>query len=266
MIQEIKFHDAAIRFRDEGQGDVVVLLHGYLESLEIWDGFSKELAQYYRVLSIDLPGHGKSGVFSKIDTMAVMADAVENVLRELGIGRAVIVGHSMGGYATLAFAEIFPEVTTGFCLFHSHALSDTEEKKVNRDREIELVKSGKKMQVINTNIPRAFADDNLELFATEVERARQIAISTPDKGIIMSLIGMQARPDRTRVLKESSVPILYIAGKKDNYIPYEVAEQHFNLSTNQDVLILENSGHMGFIEEKEEALEGLLFFLEKVYG
>jgi len=266
MIQEITFHDAPIRFRDEGQGDAVVLLHGYLESLEIWDGFSEELAQYYRVLSIDLPGHGKSGMFSKIDTMAVMADAVENVLQKLGIGRVVIVGHSMGGYATLAFAEIYPEVTTGFCLFHSHALSDTEEKKLNRDREIDLIKSGKKMQIINTNIPNAFAEDNLELFSSEVERAKKIAGDTPDEGIIMSLIGMQSRPDRTRVLKEASVPILYVAGKKDYYIPYEVAEQHFNLSPNQDILILENSGHMGFIEEKEEALEGLLFFLNKVYG
>lgn len=266
MIKELKFHDAVIRFRDEGQGDVVVLLHGYLESLEIWDGFSGDLAKHYRVLCIDLPGHGRSGMFSKIDTMAVMAGAVEYILQESGIGRAVIVGHSMGGYATLAFAEIFPEMTTGFCLFHSHAFADPKEKRLNRDREIELVKSGKKMQIINTNIPKAFADDNLEEFAGEVERARQIAISTPDDGIIMALIGMKSRPDRTRVLKESNVPILYVAGKNDNYIPFNVAEQHFNLSPRQDILILENSGHMGFIEEKEEALEGLLFFLEKVYG
>ena len=266
MIRTIKFHDADIRFKDEGEGHVVVLLHGYLESLEIWDGFAEGLAMQYRVLSIDLPGHGKSGMFSKIDTMAVMADAVAYILQELGIGRAVIVGHSMGGYATLAFAEIFPEITTGFCLFHSHAFADPEEKKMNRDREIELVRSGEKMQIINTNIPKAFADDNLEEFTGEVERARQIAISTTDEGIIMALIGMKSRPDRTRVIKEASVPILYVAGKKDNYIPFEVAEQHFNLSPRQDILILENSGHMGFIEEKEEALEGIMFFLDKVYG
>jgi len=266
MIQEIKFRDATLRFSDEGQGNAIVLLHGYLESIEIWNGFSGELAKKYRVISIDLPGHGKSGVFSKIDTMAVMADSVEHILLELGIGRAVIVGHSMGGYATLAFAEIFPEMITGFCLFHSHAMADTEEKKQNRDREIELVKAGKKMQIINTNIPKAFADDNLDTFADEVERARQIAIATPDEGIIMALIGMKSRPDRTSVLKQSSVPILFIAGRKDNYVPFELAEQHFNLSPKQDILILENSGHMGFIEEKDEALEGMMFFLDKVYG
>ena len=265
MIKEVTFHDATLKFRDEGKGEVVVLLHGYLESLDIWGDFGSKLAEHYRIVTIDLPGHGGSGLFSKIDTMAVMADAVEFILQELGIGRSVVVGHSMGGYVTLAFAEIFPEMTTGFCLFHSHALADTEEKKLNREREIELVRSGKKMQIIHTNIPKAFADDNLEKFAGEVDKAKKIADSTSDEGIIMSLIGMKSRPDRTRVLKESSVPILYVAGKKDNYIPFEVAEQHFNLSPRQDILILENSGHMGFIEEKEEALEGLLFFLKKVY-
>ena len=93
--------------------------------------------------------------------MEVMADAVEAILNHLDIGRAVIIGHSMGGYVTLAFAEIFPEKTLGFCLFHSHAFADSEEKKANRDREIELVKSGKKMQIINSNIPKSFANNNL---------------------------------------------------------------------------------------------------------
>jgi pimeloyl-ACP methyl ester carboxylesterase len=266
MIKEQKFHDASLRFRDEGQGEVVVLLHGYLESLEIWNGFSEELAKHYRVLSIDLPGHGESGLFSKIDTMAVMADAVECILQQLGIYRTVIVGHSMGGYATMAFAEIFPEMTNGFCLFHSHAMADTDEKKQNRERNIKLVKQGKKTQIINTHISNSFADDNLKIFTDEVERVRKIAQATPEEGIIRALIGMKSRPDRRRVIKEASVPMLFIAGRKDNYIPFEVSEQHFNLSPRQDILILENSGHMGFIEEKAEVLEGLLFFLDKVYG
>ena len=101
--------------------------------------FADELSEEYRVICIDLPGHGRSGVFSAIDTMAIMADAVKHVLDFLGIGRAVIIGHSMGGYATLAFEDFYPKVTIGFGLFHSHALAHTKDKKVNRDREIALV-------------------------------------------------------------------------------------------------------------------------------
>jgi pimeloyl-ACP methyl ester carboxylesterase len=261
----IKFKNTSLNYRDEGKGNAIVLLHGYLESIDIWGSFRTDLSQHFRIISIDLPGHGKSGTISEIQTMEIMADAVEIVLDHLDISGAVIIGHSMGGYVTLAFAEIFPEKTIGYCLFHSHALADSEEKKVNRDREIELVKSGKKMQIINTNIPKAFANDNLQIFADDVEKAREIAINTTDDGIICCLKGLKARPDRKRVMMESTMPVLIIAGKKDNYIPSGVYEQHFNLAPQTDILILENSGHMGFIEEKKESLEGILEFLIKIY-
>jgi pimeloyl-ACP methyl ester carboxylesterase len=265
MAGTVKFKNASLHFRDEGKGNAVVLLHGYLESNNIWGRFKTELSQYYRIVSIDLPGHGKSDAICEIQTMEIMADAVEVILNHLDIGRAVIIGHSMGGYVTLAFAEIFPEKTVGYCLFHSHSLADNEEKKVNRNREIELVKSGKKKQIISTNIPRAFANDNLHKFADEVEKARKIALSTTDDGIISTLKGLKARPDRKRVLMESTIPVLIISGKKDNYIPFGIYEQHFNLAQQTDILILENSGHMGFIEEKKKSLEGILEFLIKIY-
>ena len=148
MISSVNYHGANLRFSDLGKGDPVVLIHGYLESLEIWNGFAEKLAKKYRVVSVDLPGHSESGIYSSMNTMAVMADSVKAVLDHLSIGRAAIIGHSMGGYATLALADIFPEMIVGFCLFHSHALPDTEEKKLNRDRESLLVKEGKKSQTI----------------------------------------------------------------------------------------------------------------------
>ncbi len=265
MISSINYHDANLRYSDLGRGDPVVLIHGYLESLEIWNGFADKLAEHYRVISVDLPGHGQSGIFSTMNTMAIMADSVKAILDHLSIGRAVIIGHSMGGYATLALADIFPEITVGFCLFHSHALSDTEEKRLNRDREALLVKEGKKSQVINLNIPNAFASDNHAAFQQQIEWAKEIALGTPDRGITCALEGMKARPDRRDVLKNSIQPVLIIAGKKDYYIPFKVYEEHFNLASQTDVLILENSGHMGFIEEKEKALEGVLKYLNKVY-
>ncbi len=266
MISTVEYKDTFIRYSDEGYGDPVVFLHGYLESLEIWDGFAGELSADYRVICVDLPGHGRSGMFSTVDTMAIMADSVKHVLEFLGIGRAVIIGHSMGGYAALAFEDFYPEITIGFGLFHSHSLPDPEDKKINRDREIELVKAGKKQQFININIPNAFATDNHQQFAEQVDRARQIALATSDEGIILALEGMKARPDRRDVMKASTDPVLIIAGRKDNYIPFEVYEQHFDLAPHTDVVILENSGHMGFIEEKEKSLEGIRNFLKKIYS
>jgi pimeloyl-ACP methyl ester carboxylesterase len=172
----------------------------------------------------------------------------------------------MGGYATLAFEEIFPEITLGYVLFHSHALADNDEKRVNRDREISLVKAGKKSQFINVNIPNAFAAKNLETFRGEVDRAREIALNTPDNGIICALEGMKTRPDRKHVMRETNVPVLIVAGLHDNYIPIGVYEEHFRLAPDTTSLVLERSGHMGFIEEKEKSLEGILAFLNRIYG
>jgi pimeloyl-ACP methyl ester carboxylesterase len=265
MISSINYHDANLRYSDLGSGDPVVLIHGYLESLEIWNGFAEKLAESYRVISVDLPGHGQSGIFSSMNTMAVMADSVKAILNHLSIGRAVIIGHSMGGYATLALADIFPEITIGFCLFHSHALPDPEEKKLNRDREAVLVKEGKKSQFINLNIPNAFAGDNHAALSEKIEWAKKMAMETPDRGIILALEGMKARPDRRDVLNNTIQPVLIVAGKKDFYIPFNVYEEHFNLASQTDVLILENSGHMGFIEEQDKAIDGVLKFLNKIY-
>jgi pimeloyl-ACP methyl ester carboxylesterase len=266
MISTVEYKDTFIRYSDDGYGEPVVLLHGYLESIEIWDGFAETLAEDYRVICVDLPGHGRSGVYSEIDSMAIMADAVKHVLDALGIGRTVIIGHSMGGYATLAFEDYYPEVTIGIGLFHSHALQDPEDKKLNRDREIELVKAGKKNQFISINIPNAFASDNHEALADKINWAKEIALSTKDEGIILALEGMKARPDRTDVLASSTDPVLIIAGKKDNYIPFEVYEKHFKLAPDTEVVVLENSGHMGFVEEKELALSAIQKFLSRIYN
>lgn len=266
MISTVDYHNTSLRYSDMGTGDPVILLHGYLESLEIWEGFAGELSADYRVICPDLPGHGQSGIYSTIDSMAIMADAVKHILDFLGIGRAVIIGHSMGGYAALAFEDFYPEITIGFGLFHSHALADSQEKKENRDREIALVHAGKKEQFINVNISNAFAADSHEKFAEKIEWARQIALSTSERGIILALEGMKVRPDRRDVLRNSLDPLLIIAGKKDNYIPFEVYQEHFNLAPQTHTVILENSGHMGFIEEKDKSLKGLRKFLKRVYS
>ena len=106
---------------------------------------------------------------------------------------------------------------------------------------------------------------NHEKFADSIELAKRIALSTPDEGIILALEGMKVRPDRTDVLASSTDPVLIIAGRQDNYIPFEVYEKHFDLASDTEVLILENSGHMGFVEEKELALSGIRDFLSRIY-
>jgi pimeloyl-ACP methyl ester carboxylesterase len=241
-------------YNDEGEGPTVVLLHGYLETSEIWNGFANRLAEDFRVITIDLPGHGLSDSFGTSHSMEFMASAIKELLENAGTGRFFLTGHSLGGYVTLAFLDFFPELLTGYCLFHSHPFPDTPEASVKRLKEITLAGEGKKGLFCADNVIRMYADQNLERFATEVERSKYIASGIKAEGIIAVLHGMMERPSRLSVMEEGKVPGLWILGAMDNYIPYDVMRSRVKLPSNAMLVVLENSGHMGFIEEKDLAV------------
>jgi pimeloyl-ACP methyl ester carboxylesterase len=261
MVHHISFRHTTLRVVSEGKGIPMVLLHGYLESLNIWDPFVPALLPHCKVIRIDLPGHGKSGMAAPVHTMEIMAESVLTTLNALSVKTCYLLGHSMGGYVTLACAKAFVERLLGFCLFHSTPFADTEEKKTNRDREIELVIKGKKELIIRSNIPKGFADENLERCKSEVERAGQIALDTPDAGIIAALEGMKRRTDTSAVILQSPIPVLWILGQKDNYIIYNTIKEKIKVGPNGRILTLKNAGHMGFIEEPEPALKALVSFV-----
>jgi pimeloyl-ACP methyl ester carboxylesterase len=261
-IKQIPFKSTSIRFAYKGEGKVVVLLHGYLESLEIWNEFAEELSKKFKVVTVDLLGHGKSGIIDKETTVGQMAESIKTILDYLKISKAAVIGHSMGGYVMLAFAEMFPDFLSGIGLFHSITWADLPEKKIARDNEIEMVRQGKKLSFIPSNIKKGFADENLEQFKEQVERAVEIGKATTDEGIIAALDAMKSRKDRTYILKKIQVPVFFVAGKKDNYIPVERLLQLTHLPDKKYVVILENSGHMGFIEEKFRAIDETENFLD----
>lgn len=263
MTDTVNFKNAIVRYKQEGSGAAVVLLHGYLESLDIWNKFSDQLSGKFSVISIDLPGHGQSGILSDTHTMELMAEAVEAVLNKLQIDKCVLIGHSMGGYVTMAFAGLFNERLYGYSLFHSTPFADNQEKKQNRDREIDLVNQGKKDLIFKTNVPKAFADDNHEILKSEIERAIEIAYNTPDEGMKAVLEGMKLRFDRHEEFTNSKIPLLLILGKKDNYISFDVIKEKITPGKNGEIFVLQNSGHMGFIEEPVKSFAAVTAFVEK---
>ena len=109
-----------IHYTDSAAGYPVVLIHGYLETSDSWNGFKDKLADHFRIIAVDLPGHGSSDLTGAIQTMEEMASSVKLLLDNLGIQRFFLIGHSLGGYVTLAFLEMFGDSLSGYCLFHSH--------------------------------------------------------------------------------------------------------------------------------------------------
>lgn len=257
--EKIKFRDADIAYTVSGEGNTLVLLHGFLESTLIWKDFVAVLEKHFRVVCIDLPGHGESDCIGYIHEMEMNAEVVHAVLQHLQIRSCVMIGHSMGGYVTLAFAEKYPEALNGICLFHSTALPDSEEKKRDRDRTINIVKKDA-MTFIRAVIPNLFATGNKEKYNAEIDELIFGAAQMPTQGIIATLEGMKIRKDRTQVLKDVNVPVLIIAGKQDTAVPFDSLLPQLALPKHCEALILDNVGHTGFIEAKEKTLNVLFNF------
>jgi pimeloyl-ACP methyl ester carboxylesterase len=243
----IPFHENQICFQTQGTGSVIVLLHGFLESMEMWRRMADDLARKNRVILIDLPGHGQSDQISETHSMELMAEAVNEVLVYTNTEAVVMIGHSMGGYVSLAFAEKYPEKIMGLGIFHSHALADTTEAKISRGRAIQAVKENHK-DFISHFIPDLFTPQNQQLLAKEIEQMQSEARLMTKDSVIASLEGMRRRTDKVKLLSQLNVPVFFIIGKQDPRNPLEKMYSQIGLPKHVEVLILENVAHMGYLE------------------
>lgn len=260
----ITVHGRRIWYTDTGKGTPIVLIHGYLESSEIWTGFGERLSTTCRILAIDLPGHGRSEVYSETHSMEMMADIVREILENLKIEKVVVIGHSLGGYVTLAFLDLYPHMLSGYCLFHSHPLPDTPEATEKRLREISIVLAGKKDLMYPDNVEKMYAAMNLDKLQGAVRRSKKIAADIPGNGIIALLNGMMKRPSRVGIMEEGRVPCLWILGTMDNYIPFGAIQEKVKLPSNARIEVLRNSGHLGFVEEEEHSAEVIREFVNSL--
>ena len=260
----ITFKEGNIAYTEKGKGRAIIFLHGFMESSEIWNDYASALSARYRIVCIDLPGHGSSDCFGYVHSMELMAEAVNAVMEHLLLRKVFVVGHSMGGYTGLALAEKYPDKIKGLCLFHSTAAADSPERRTNRDRALALVKQHHK-KFINSIIPLWFAQENRLYYKEEIQKLKNIALKTSKQGIIAAIEGMKIRIDREMILKFSSFYLFYIIGKKDETIPYETIKTQTTLPNDCEYLILENAGHMGFIEAKEKCLKAIKKYAAKTF-
>ncbi|MFN8210548.1 MAG: alpha/beta hydrolase [Bacteroidales bacterium] len=263
MKKYVHFRGKKIVYSEYGTGYPVFLLHGYLETSEIWEDLANRLSGSFRVISVDLPGHGGSDIYNEIHTMEFMASVLDGMMNTLGISKAFVAGHSLGGYVTLAFAENYPSRLDGYCLFHSHPFADTFETRSKREREIKIVMSGKKFLIYPDNIRNMFAGRNLPAMNDAFERSKRIASGISGEGIISVLKGMMARPSRLETMESGKLPCLWILGALDNYIQADTMKNRVKLPSNAELCVLEGSGHLGFIEEPEKSADILSAFVRK---
>jgi pimeloyl-ACP methyl ester carboxylesterase len=260
-LKTTQFKNTSIAYSDTGKGTAVVLLHGFLENQKMWEQYIAPLSKKNRVITIDLLGHGATECLGYVHSMEDNADAVHAVLAELRIRKAVFIGHSMGGYVALAFAELYPDFVKGLILLNSTANADSEERKTNRDRAIKAVKQNYK-GFVSLAIANLFSENNRERLRVEIENVKTEALKTPLQAIVASLEGMKIRLDREVLLHLTPYPKLLILGQKDPVLEYEDTKKQI---VNTDVaLVTFPDGHMSHIENQEELTTVLLQFLKKI--
>lgn len=260
--------DVIVRYARYGKGErVVVLLHGYAESIEVWESLGGQLGKSADVIAVDLPGSGISDWGGReVISIDFMAQTVASLITKLGIEHYNVIGHSMGGYVAVALADIDQERVDSLVLFHSSPFGDTEDKRLNREREIRLIEEGKKELLASINPEKGFATANLHRCEEAIDEKFEQFMLTPDEALIATLKGMANRADRTDSFDATSkrIATLMIFGADDHHISAETRAamiERFPLAQNA---LLERSGHMGFIEQPAESLHILTEFYDHI--
>lgn len=254
---KLKYKNINVHYTDQGKGEVLVLLHGFLEDLSMWDEVIMNLATSCRIICVDLLGHGSTENLGYIHSMEDQATMVKHVLDHLGINKCDLAGHSMGGYVALAVADLYPGIVSGLCLMNSTALPDDKTKKRNRDRGIRAVKQNHKT-FIRLAIPNLFSEENRAVFTEEINEITDKALSMSQQGIISALEGMKIRKDRTHLLRNASFPVFMIIGKKDPALDYLSILRQATLENIEKVVF--DDGHMSHIENREALISALRYF------
>ena len=246
------YNKTPIFYNIAGEGPVLVLLHGFLESSNMWSKLVPTLSKNRKILTIDLPGHGKSECIAPIHSMEDMANVVYALLNHLQIEKASIMGHSMGGYVALALLEAHEHILEEFTLLNSTTRADTCEQKRNRDRGARIVSENKKAFIGNI-INLLFVQSSHQQYTSEIATLKKEAMNFPIEGILAAIQGMKNRPDRTKVLKNFNRNKIIICGDDDPVVPFSISKEISKVTDSKLITLL--GGHMSWIENTEELLK-----------
>lgn len=253
--------DNHLFYRDEGAGAPVLLLHGFAEDSTVWDNQTGALSKSCRLIIPDLPGSGRSSALQGPTSMEGLADVIKDFLDRLQIDQCTLIGHSMGGYISLAFAAMYPDRLNAFGLFHSTARPDSEEKKATRRKAIDFIRANGSAPFIRQSTPNLYSPYTREHRPELIEENIAKYSGFAPESLISYYEAMIARPDRTDLLRQSICPVLFLIGRDDNVIPMQQALEQSYLPSTSHISILDNTGHMGMLENPEKTNQLIADFI-----
>jgi pimeloyl-ACP methyl ester carboxylesterase len=262
MEQIIEIAEYKIFTKLEGEGPPLLMLHSYWGSQRLFDRLAHSLSGNRTVIRIDLPGHGNSGNPPSHYSFESFAVVMNELLIRLNIHEKVsILGHSMGGYAALAFAATYSEKITSLLLIHSPVRAADIKSIKLREREARLLSKGKKDLLLQATIPSNFAPGNLAKMDLVLDSLMQTSSQVSLEAALLTIQAINQRRDYLSILNQVHYPVLIIIGKYDNV--YNADDQLCDAGQipTAEVLFLNHSGHLGFLEEEELVMIRLREFI-----
>jgi pimeloyl-ACP methyl ester carboxylesterase len=253
------FQQKQLHYEVIGEGPAVMLVHGFGEDSSVWRQQQNAFPGFQLILP-DLPGSGASEMINDM-SLEGLADSMLAILDQEKIQQCIFIGHSMGGYIALAFAEKYETRLKGLGLFHSTTFADTEAKVETRLKAIEFIKEHGAYNFLRTSTPNLFSPKSKESQKSVIEEQVERTANFTDAALICYYESMIKRPDRTPLLKTTTLPVLFIIGRHDTAVPVQDSLQQCHLPARSYVHILEKSGHMGMLEQAEESNRYLLDYI-----
>ena len=239
-------------YHKSGSGYPIILLHGFGEDSRIWKNQIVSLEQNYTCICPDLPGSGDSELHNSSISLENLADFIKEILVQEQIEKTILLGHSMGGYITLAFVAQYSSFLDGFGLIHSSAFADEEAKKDTRRKAIRLIEQEGKIPFLKAMIPNLYSEASKAIIQEDISFHLTMALETSSFSLITYYNAMIERPDRTNCLKEATMPVLFVLGTDDNAIPIAQGLAQTAMPSFSQVEILEHVGHTSMLEASEK--------------
>jgi 3-oxoadipate enol-lactonase len=260
-MSKAKVNNIELAYDDVGSGPAILLVHGYPFNRTMWDEQLAALRDNYRVIRLDLRGHGESESSEGPATMDLMAQDIASLLDQLGISRAVIGGLSMGGYVAIAFYQLFPGRVEKLLLADTRAQADPEEGKKVRGEQAQKILAEGMGGIADTMLPKLLAPETVSKRPEVVKRVRTMMLQTKPEGAAAALGGMAVREDQTGRLAQINVPTLILVGREDAITPVADSEKMHEVIEGSRLIVIENAGHVSNIEQPEQFNRALNDFL-----
>lgn len=256
----LNFRDNTISYKSSGHGRTVFLIHGFLGNAELFFELQSKLALLYRVIAVDLPGHGKSSSYGYVHSMELMADVIHAIAREHSLRRYVIIGHSMGGYVALSYFNKYPQCVAGLFLLNSTSKADTEARKQDRMRALEILHSNKTVytkQTLHALFTPGWPEAHPDIFQRVLNAAQSMKIAA----VAAALRGMKDRPSGLDWIQRCDIPLGFGIGKFDLVLPAEELTMQCKSLKRGYAYYFNSTAHYSHLEAPDEVYNAIRKFL-----